>query len=450
MATLDSIAEALAIPRRSVFIRELIFVFLGLILSWVGAFITLTDEPPGIEPASMTLTMALVAPALIVLLFRRRFPVIVLAVSIVLLAIVRVEFVPEFQVTSIAFTIAFYACGRYGRAGLRDWMRGVASLGVVGIIIYEVQTFAGDIEAMGFTKRSFYLSVALNSIWNLCLFAVTWWAAELARKRADRERELAARTLELEASREENARRAVMDERVRIAREIHDVVAHHVSVMGVQAGAARRVVSVNPDAAEQPLRAIEASSREAVTELHRLLGFLRRVDEPDPDGVDADALMPAPGLARLPDLRAQLAAAGLALRLSIEGDERPLPPSVNLNAYRILQEALTNCLKYAGVDVAEVGIVYGTDSLVLTVRDRGRGRPDGDGGQPATSSGGAGLIGMAERVALLGGSLQHGNRNGGGFEVVATLPYAGAVEAAPSMNPNADPMRVAGPRVSPA
>ena len=202
---------------------------------------------------------------------------------------------------------------------------------------------------------------------------------------------------------------------------------------------------MDPESAEQPLRAIETSSREAVTELHRLLGFLRRADEPDPNLASGEALMPAPGLARLVDLRSQLADAGLAMRLTITGEERPLPPSVDLNAYRILQEALTNCLKYAGVDVAEVGIDYRADALCVSVRDRGRGLPpavagSSDGGNlgteaPSVKVGGAGLVGMAERVALLGGSLRHGARDGGGFEVVAELPYAGLVEAAPAMNP---------------
>ena len=261
------------------------------------------------------------------------------------------------------------------------------------------------------------------------VFIGAWFAGDLGRKRATRERELAARTLELEASREENARRAVMDERIRIARELHDVVAHHVSVMGVQAGAARRAVATDPTMAEGPLRDIEASSREAVSELHRLLGFLRRADELDPDGVSPGALTPHPGLDRLDDLRRQLAAAGLALRLTVVGTERPLPPSVDLSAYRILQEALTNCLKYAGVDQAEVEIRYDDDQLVLNVRDRGRG-PDGNpqNGKAA----GVGLLGMAERVALLGGRLRHGARPGGGFEVEAELPYAGEVSAAPA------------------
>ena len=204
------------------------------------------------------------------------------------------------------------------------------------------------------------------------------------------------------------------------------MVAHHVSVMGVQAGAARRAVAVDPTKAEAPLQDIEASSREAVAELHRLLGFLRRADELDHDGLDPDALVPTPGLARLGELRRQVAAAGLAVRLTITGDEHPLPPSVDLNAYRILQEALTNCLKYAGVDMAEVTIDYGDDHLGLAVRDRGR----GPGAGPPTT-GGAGLLGMAERVALLGGTLHHGARDGGGFEVQATLPYAGQVSAAP-------------------
>ncbi len=438
-SVVDKAARMLFVPKRSTFILEVVGVLAGIVLAWVGALVLLEDEPPGFEPASIGVTLALLIPATVLLLARRRFPVAVLAVSTVLLVIVRIEKVPEFQVSSISFVIAFYAAGRWGSAGWRDAVRVFAVLAIVSLIARELLTTADEAALFGITRRTFYLTGAVNSAWNVLMFAVTWWAGDLGRKRTERERELAARTLELEASQDENARRAVMDERVRIAREIHDVVAHHVSVMGVQAGAARRIVDIDPGATKEPLRAIESSSREAVTELHRLLGFLRRADEPDPDGLSADALAPTPGLSRLPELRSQLANAGMALKLSIAGTERPLAPSLDLNAYRILQEALTNCLKYAGVDVAEVSITYGDDALHLAVSDRGRGpATDAPAGAKRSTTGGAGLVGMAERVALLGGSLRHGARDGGGFEVAASLPYAGSVTAAPSMVPQAD------------
>lgn len=435
MASLDAAAEALVMPKRSVLVREVVLIALGIGLAWFGAIAaTEAAEDSVIELGSATVTMGLIVPSLILLLARRRFPISVMGVLIVLFSIIRWNFIPEFQVSSIAFVIGFYAVGRYGRPVWRDWVRGFSMLVIAVLILKEYSVVHENIAELGLGERYLTLNFVVAGAWNLVLFVVAWIAGELSRKRVERDRELAARTIELEASREENARRAVMDERVRIAREIHDVVAHHVSVMGVQAGAARRILSVDPDAAEQPLRAIETSSREAVTELHRLLGFLRRADEPDPNSAFGDALMPAPGLARLPDLRSQLAEAGLAMRLTVTGEERPLPPSVDLNAYRILQEALTNCLKYAGVDVADVSVDYRDDSLCIRVTDTGRGL-DASHADVGAKVGGAGLIGMAERVALLGGSLRHGARDGGGFEVIAELPYAGLVEAAPAMTP---------------
>ncbi len=410
---------------------QLLLIGGGIAFSVVGALAIVEDEPAAIEPASMPTTIGLVVPMLLALLGRRRWPLVTLSVATGLLVAIRQLDVPELQVSSIAWIVALYSAGRYGVGGGRLVIRAASIAAMCALLVDDVVTVWGDVEAFGYTRRTFVLTAVANVSWNLVTFAGAWYAGDLGRKRAQRERELAARTLELEASREENARRAVMDERVRIAREIHDVVAHHVSVMGVQAGAARRVVRADPERVEAPLLAIEAASREAVHELHRLLGFLRRVDDVDPDGLAPAALAPRPSLDRLPELRRQLAAAGLALRLQVTGDERPLPPSVDLNAYRILQEALTNCLKYAGVDLAEVELAYADDRLHIAVRDRGRGPGPG----PARPAGGAGLLGMAERVALLGGTLRHGARSGGGFEVEAALPFDGVVAAAPSTNP---------------
>lgn len=434
MRALDPLLGWLRLPNRRSLAIHLILIGAGTAFAVAGALIITEDKPPGIELASMPTTVGLLVPMMLLLLGRQRWPLTVLALSSVLLVIVRRLDVPELQVSSLSWMIALYSAGRFGRSDARHLVRGLAVTAVAVLLVAEVAEAWSSLALRGFTERSFLIAAASDVGWNLLVFIGAWYAGDLGRKRANRERDLAARTLELEASREENARRAVMDERIRIARELHDVVAHHVSVMGVQAGAARRAVSADPTMAERPLRDIEESSREAVAELHRLLGFLRRADELDPDGVSPGALTPHPGLGRLPDLRHQLAAAGLALRLRITGEERPLPPSVDLNAYRILQEALTNCLKYAGVDRAEVELSYDDDRLHLTVGDRGRGPGPIRGGHGSVA-GGVGLLGMAERVALLGGRLHHGAREGGGFEVVAELPYAGEVSAAPSATP---------------
>jgi signal transduction histidine kinase len=208
----------------------------------------------------------------------------------------------------------------------------------------------------------------------------------------------------------ERARGAVLEERVRIARELHDVVAHHVSMIGVQAGAARLVVDRDPGKAKQALATIEASSREAVTELHHLLGFLRR------DG-DDEGTAPAPRLSELPRLAASMADSNLAVEVRIEGEQRSLPPTIDVSAYRIVQEALTNTLKHSAASRADVRLRYRPDELEVVVVDDGRGEA-GNGSAP----GGLGLVGMRERAAAHGGQLSAGPLAGGGYRVVVTLP----------------------------
>jgi signal transduction histidine kinase len=216
--------------------------------------------------------------------------------------------------------------------------------------------------------------------------------------------------VELEHEREENARRAVFDERVRIARELHDVVAHHVSMMGVQAGAARVVIGRDPVKAKEALGAIERSSREAVLELHRLLGFLRQAGDPDDLG-------PQPGLAQLPSLASTMSESELTVEISVQGEQRPLPPTVDVSAYRIVQEALTNVLKHSGASRAAVHLRYWPGELELEIVDDGHGN-----GSRSAAAGGLGLIGMRERAVLHGGQLSTGSAAGGGFAVRVKLP----------------------------
>jgi signal transduction histidine kinase len=222
--------------------------------------------------------------------------------------------------------------------------------------------------------------------------------------------------VELEHEREENARRAVFDERVRIARELHDVVAHHVSMMGIQAGAARVVLGRDPVLATEALAGIETSSRQAVLELHQLLGFLRQKDDPDD-------LAPQPSLGQVHSLAANMSDSELTVEVSVEGEQRPLAPTVDVSAYRIVQEALTNTLKHAGASRADVHVRYWPDELEVEIVDDGR-----VNGTPAPASGGLGLIGMRERAALHGGELTAGPAAGGGFAVRVRLPTpAGAL-----------------------
>jgi signal transduction histidine kinase len=242
------------------------------------------------------------------------------------------------------------------------------------------------------------------------VFAIAWLAGLALRERAGEVAAAESRAVSAEREREENARRAVFAERVRIARELHDVVAHHVSMMGVQAGAARVVIDRDPAKAKGALTAIERSSRQAVGELHRLLGFLRQ------DG-DSDGLAPQPGVGQLDRLVESVAGTQLAVGITVEGEARPLPPTVDVSAYRIVQEALTNTLKHAGASRAEVHLRYWPDELEVEVVDDGCGTGNG----APHRDGGLGLIGMRERAALHGGRLTAGTVPGGGFSVRVRL-----------------------------
>jgi signal transduction histidine kinase len=235
--------------------------------------------------------------------------------------------------------------------------------------------------------------------WLLVLFGV----AEAFRIRAERAREA-------ERMREEEARRRASEERLQIAREIHDVVAHNMSLINVQAGAALHRFDDDQEQARAALAAIKDASKEALVELRSVLGVLRRVDEDAPRS-------PTPGAGRLAELVTQSAAAGLDVDLVTEGHPRPLPPAVDVAAYRIVQEALTNVARHSGTTAATVRVEYGDHDLVIEVDDRGRAPVPA-----AARSGGSGIAGMKERADLLGGTLQAGPRPDGGFRVRAWFP----------------------------
>jgi signal transduction histidine kinase len=245
--------------------------------------------------------------------------------------------------------------------------------------------------------------------------AVAWIVAETLRNRRARWAELSARAERLEREREEQARRAVTEERLRIARELHDVVAHSMSVIAVQSAVGGHVMDTQPEEARQALAAIESTSRSALTEMRRLLGVLRQ------DGEPSGSLVPAPGLADLTPLVAQVGDAGLRVWLQVDGERGPVPPGVDLSAYRIVQEALTNVIKHAAASSACVTVRYEPGSVTLEITDDG---PAGRGGSGAAPPGaGHGIIGMRERVAVFGGEFTAGPRPGGGFRVFARLPF---------------------------
>jgi signal transduction histidine kinase len=266
--------------------------------------------------------------------------------------------------------------------------------------------------------------------------AGAWVLGDRARVQRALAAELQERAVRLERERAEDARRAVASERARIARELHDVVAHHVSMMVVQAEAGPVAAERDPARAAGAFEAIAATGRQALVEMRRLLGVLRG------DGDQAPSLAPQPGLAEVPSLVEQVGRAGLRVELVVEGAQEPLPAGVDLSAYRIVQEALTNAVKHAGPGRARVLVRYGEDALRLQVHNEAADPPAARNDleppsaaagpfRPADSPVGdrqvrrSGLVGMRERVHLFGGELHAGPGPDGGFTVDARLPIRG-------------------------
>ncbi|MFF7243113.1 sensor histidine kinase [Embleya sp. NPDC008237] len=261
--------------------------------------------------------------------------------------------------------------------------------------------------------------VFLDLVANLAAMFAVWAFARSVGFRRAYTAELEARADRLERTREADTRAAIAEERGRIARELHDVVAHHVSVMTVQASAAQRMVARNPDRAKEAMAAVEQTGRGALVEMRRLVGILRDTTDAV-GGPNEGHNAPQPGLDQLDTLVTQVREAGLPVELSLEGAPCALPPGIDLAAYRIVQEALTNTLKHAGPAEARVLLRYSRSELLVRVADDGRG-----GSTVATGDRtGHGLLGMRERVSLYGGRLYAGPRAQDGFEVLARIPLS--------------------------
>jgi signal transduction histidine kinase len=249
-------------------------------------------------------------------------------------------------------------------------------------------------------------------------FALAWVLGDSMRTRRAYFEQLEERASRLEKEREAQSKVAVAAERARIARELHDVVAHNVSVMVVQADGAAYVLDAAPDQAKKALETISSTGRQALAEMRRLLGVLRTGER-----MEAGEYVPQPDVEQIEDLVEQCRGSGLPVDFKVEGTPRPLPSGVELTAYRIVQEALTNTRKHGGPDAgASVRLVYFDDGLGLLVEDDGKGAPHElyeDGGVDGR---GHGLIGMRERVGMVGGTLDAGPRPGGGFRISALLP----------------------------
>jgi signal transduction histidine kinase len=327
------------------------------------------------------LAVALTAPALTLpLALRRRFPLLVGAGVPVLGALEHAYWPAE----ALAYPVAEF-CALYALAVWTTPRRFVVGCAVFALA--NATPWHGEWRgAVGFV-------------------AVALAAMVLARRIVgDRERRAAL----AERERDLIAREAVVEERARIARELHDAIAHDVSMMVVQAGAERRTLDGRDGSTREVLQTIEQVGRGALTEMRRLVGMLR--------GGDGDPLAPQPSLADLPRLASQVSEAGLPVDLRVDGEPRDLPLGIELSAYRIVQEALTNALKHAGDARAVVQVRYRQDQLEIEVADNGA------GGAPAVAGGGHGLVGMRERVALYGGRLDAGRRGERGFTVRVVLP----------------------------
>jgi signal transduction histidine kinase len=348
------------------------------------------------------------------LIWRRTRPEIVLLIVAPVFIAGQVRGTQETQIASGAIFAAIYALGAWGRRRDRArWLRVVAIasmfvwLGISWVMSIDEIKAQTPPEADGpFTPL---LAALINGVLiNVLIFGFAYLFGETAWLAARRHHQLEQQAAELRAAQEQAKERAVFGERVRIARELHDVVAHHVSVMGIQASAARRAMDKDAGKARTALGAVEDSARTAVDELRRMLGALRASSSgPEPSA--------AAGLERLDEMIARVREAGLTGTLTVYGDPVPVPESVSQAAYRIVQEAVTNTLKHARASAVDVRIRYLARELEIDVAD------DGRGGGPASADG-MGLIGMRERAAVHEGTVEAGPRPDGGYRVRARLP----------------------------
>ena len=290
------------------------------------------------------------------------------------------------------FVFALYSFGANAR-GRQAWAAAV----LIPFAITAFVTDDGDPFAWG------------DIVFASLIIGGPWGAGLMMRLRRERERSLTLRTVELERDQDERARAAVTEERARIARELHDVVAHAISVVVVQARGGRKVLDSDPESSRTAFDSIERTGEQALGEMRRLLGMLRDDDE-------EQSRAPQPSLGRVEALADEMRASGLPVELDVQGAPNGIPPGIDVSGYRIVQEALTNVLKHAGPTVARVGVRYSTDAVEIVVADDGRGGLTGSGT-------GNGLLGIRERVAVVGGEIDAGPQPDGGFAVRAWLPY---------------------------
>jgi signal transduction histidine kinase len=328
-------------------------------------------------------------------LFRRRHPLQVLAVLAATAAFYVFLGFPAYMLGP-AVLFAMYSAGA-GLPSRRSAVAAAAQTGVVAVLVLVGPAFPG------------FASVVFYSV----LAGVAWWLGHLVQRSRTAAEEHARRADELAATREELARYAVSEERRRIARELHDVVAHSMTVVAMHAGTGRLVGADNPKAAIEALSTVERLSRDALQEMRRLVGLLRGGSEDD------QGLAPAPGLGDLHRLVAEVVAAGMVVDVHAEGPLDRVPPGPALAAYRIVQEALTNAVRHNGAVKAELTVTVSDEELFLRITNE----PSGEAGAGPTG-GGMGMVGMRERVQLYEGTLDAGPLPGGGYRVQARIPVS--------------------------
>jgi signal transduction histidine kinase len=329
------------------------------------------------------------------LLFRRRYPLAAPCVSLVAF--------------TLAATIDPSGLSHIDFGGLA----GIAVLIALGAVRDGEGAVVGlalGMTAVIYVQSRFPDTTTSDLVGALVFYGGAWLAGRALATRADQTRELRRRVAQADRTRALAVEQASADERSRIARELHDVVAHSVSVMVVQTSGVRRLLREEQRREREALLSVEQIGRQALTEMRRMLGLMPTGTE------DHAALAPQPGLQHLDELIAKVEAAGLPVTLRLEGERLQLPPGVDLSAYRIVQEGLANALKHAHGSQAEVVVRFDERSLHLEVVD------DGEGGEGVPGELGRGLVGMRERVALYGGTLEAGPRDGGGFVLSADLP----------------------------
>ncbi|MEV2216843.1 sensor histidine kinase [Streptomyces sp. NPDC050997] len=356
-----------------------------------------TDSPGVIVPIVLLLCL--------VIALRRRMPekMLLLALGLgVTQVVLDVETSPaDFALLVIVYTVA--------ATGARWASRLALATGLCAATVAQLRWPNADSGALGNVAQMIFLTVP---------FALAWVLGDSIRTRRAYFAQLEERAARLEKEREAQSKVAVAAERARIARELHDVVAHNVSVMVVQADGAAYVLDAAPDQAKKALETISSTGRQALAEMRRLLGVLRTGEHQE-----GGEYVPQPDVEQIEDLVEQCRGSGLPVDFKVEGTPRPLPSGVELTAYRIVQEALTNTRKHGGPNAgASVRLVYFDDGLGLLVEDDGKGAPHELYEEGGVDGRGHGLIGMRERIGMVGGTLDAGPRPGGGFRISALLP----------------------------